>query len=49
MQDPPDIDEVLKELDLAEELVDTFAIRANRYWRGWGPVVGMPIILTVEA
>ena len=38
MQDPPNIDEVLKELDLAEEFVNTFAVRAKRYWRGWGPV-----------
>jgi hypothetical protein len=49
MQDPPNIDEVLRELDLAEELVNTFAIRANRYWMGWGPAVGMPMILTIEA
>ncbi len=49
IQDQPDIDQVLKELDLAEELVNTFAVRAKRYWRGWGPVVGMPMILTIEA
>jgi hypothetical protein len=49
MQDPPNIHEVLRELDLAEELVNTFAIRANRYWTGWGPAVGMPMILTIEA
>jgi hypothetical protein len=49
MPDPPNIDEVLKELDVAEELVNTFAVRAKRYWMGWGPVVGMPMILTIEA
>ena len=49
MQDSPNIDEVLKELDLAEELVNTFAVRAKRYWMGWGPVVGMPMILTIDA
>jgi hypothetical protein len=49
MQAPPDIDEVLRELDLAEELVNTFAIRAKRYWLGWGPAVGIPMILTIEA
>jgi len=48
MQDPPTIDEVLKELDLAEELVNTFAVRAKRYWMGWGPVVGIPMILAIE-
>ena len=40
---------MLKELDLAEELVNTFAVRAKRYWMGWGPVVGLPMILTIEA
>ncbi len=49
MQDPPNIDEVLTELELAEELVNTFAIRAKRYWMGWGPAVGTPMILTIEA
>jgi hypothetical protein len=48
-ENPPSIDEVLRELDLAEELVNTFALRVNRYWMGWGPVVGMPMILTIEA
>src|SRR5829696_3437976 len=43
------IAEVLKELDVAEELVNTFDVRAKRYWMGWGPVVGMPMILTIEA
>jgi len=49
MQDPPNIEDVLKELDLAEELVNTFAVRAKRYWRGWGPVVGTPMILSIDA
>ena len=43
MQDPPSIDDVLRELDLAKELVNTFAVRAKRYWMGWGPVA-MPMI-----
>ena len=42
------INEVLRALDLAEELVNTFAVRAKRYWMGWG-VVGVPMILTVDA
>jgi hypothetical protein len=48
IQDSPDIDEVLKELDLAEELVNTFAVRAKRYWMGWGPA-GVPMLLAIEA
>jgi hypothetical protein len=47
-QDLPNIDEVLKELDLAEELVNTFAVRAKRYWMGWGPV-GVPMLLAIDA
>ena len=39
---------MLKELDLAEELVNTFAVRAKRYWMGWGPV-GVPMLLAIEA
>ena len=34
-------------MDLAEELVNTFAGRAKRYWMGWGPV-GVPMILAIE-
>jgi len=48
IQDSSDIDEVLKELDLAEELVDTFAVRAKRYWMGWGPAE-VPMLLAIEA
>ncbi len=48
IQNPPHIEKVLKELDLAEELVNTFAVRAKRYWMGWGPV-GLPMLLTIEA
>jgi hypothetical protein len=48
MQDSSNIDEVLRELDLAEELVNTFAVRAKRYWRGWGPA-GIPAILAIDA
>jgi len=38
---------VLKELDLAKELVNTFAVRAKRYWMGWGPA-GVPMLLAIE-
>ena len=49
IQDSPNkIDEVLEELDLVEELVNTFAVHAKRYWLGWGPV-GMPMLLAIEA
>ncbi len=48
MQDPPSLEEVLRELALAEELVNTFAVRAKRYWRGWGPS-GVPMILAIDA
>ena len=48
IQDLPNIDDVLEELDLAEELVNTFAVRAKRYWMGWGPV-GVPMVLAIEA
>ncbi len=48
IQDQPDIEEVLRELDLAEELVNTFAVRAKRYWTGWGPA-GVPMILAIDA
>ena len=47
IQDQLDIEEVLRELDLAEELVNTFAVRAKRYWMGWGPA-GVPMILTID-
>jgi len=43
----PSIDEVLRELDSAEELVNTFAIRAKCYWMEWGPV-GVPMILGID-
>lgn len=52
MQESPnnnDLEEVLKELDSAEELVRTFAVRAKRYWMGWGPVVGTPMILAIDS
>ncbi len=35
IQEQPDIEEVLKELDLAEKLVSTFTVRVKRYWMGW--------------
>ena len=48
LQDPPNIDDVLEELDVAEELVNTFALRAKRYWMGWGPA-GVQMLLAIEA
>ena len=48
LQDPPNIDDVLEELDVAEELVNTFALRAKRYWMGWGPAE-VPMLLAIEA
>jgi len=48
IQDSPSIDDVVRELDVAEELVNTFAVRAKHYWMGWGPVA-MPMILTIDA
>ena len=39
---------VLRELALAEELVNTFAVRSKRYWREWG-ALGEPMIITIEA
>jgi hypothetical protein len=34
-------------LALAEELVNTFAVRAKRYWREWGPL-GEPMIVAID-
>src|SRR5215203_5604052 len=48
IQDSPSIDDVVRELDVAKELVNTFAVRAKHYWMGWGPVA-MPMILTIDA
>ena len=38
---------MLQELALAEELVNTFAIRAKGYWREWG-ALGEPMILAID-
>ena len=45
---PPSKEDVLRELALAEDLVNTFAMRAKRYWREWGPF-GEPMILAIDA
>jgi hypothetical protein len=34
----PTKEAVLQELNLAEDLVNTYADRARRYWKAWGPV-----------
>ncbi|MDQ3834436.1 MAG: hypothetical protein M3315_12570 [Actinomycetota bacterium] len=47
IQDSPSIDDVLRELALAEELVNAFAVRAKRYWGEWGPL-GVPMILAID-
>jgi hypothetical protein len=38
---------VLRELTLAEDLVNTFAVRAKRYWGEWGPL-GEPMIVAID-
>jgi hypothetical protein len=38
---------VLQELELAEDLVNTFASRAKRYWKAWGPL-GEPTIAAID-
>ena len=38
---------MLRELDLAEDLVNTFAVRAKRYWRQWGPL-GESAIVAID-
>ena len=48
IQNLPTKEAVLRELTLAEELVNTFAVRSKRYWREWGPL-GEPMIITIEA
>jgi hypothetical protein len=47
IQDPPTKEAVLRELALAEELVNTFAVRAKRYWREWG-ALGEPMIVAID-
>ncbi len=39
---------MLRELTLAEDLVNTFAVRAKLYWKGWGPL-GEPMIAAIDA
>jgi hypothetical protein len=48
MQGSPSKEAVLRELTLAEGLVNTFAVRAKRYWKAWGPL-GEPVIVAIEA
>jgi hypothetical protein len=38
---------VLQELELAEDLVNTFATRAKRYWKAWGPL-GEPTMVAID-
>jgi hypothetical protein len=47
IQDPLSKENVLQELTLAEDLVNTFAIRAKRYWREWGSL-GEPMIVAID-
>ena len=48
IQNLPTKEAVLRELALAEELVNRFAVRSKRYWREWGPL-GEPMIITIDA
>ena len=48
IQDLPSKEGVLRELTLAEDLVNTFAVRAKRYWKAWGPP-GEPMIVAIDA
>jgi hypothetical protein len=43
----PSKEAVLQELTLAEDLVNTFAVRAKRYWREWG-ALGEPMIVAID-
>jgi hypothetical protein len=47
IQGAPSKNDVLRELALAEGLVNTFAIRAKRYWKAWGPL-GEPMIIAID-
>ena len=38
---------MLQELELAEDLVNTFAVRAKRYWKEWGQL-GEPAIVAID-
>ena len=46
MQGPRD-DEALKQIDVYEQMVDTFAGQSKAYWRMWGPL-GEPMLNGVE-
>jgi hypothetical protein len=47
IQGSPSKESVLRELALAEELVNTFAARAKRYWKAWGPL-GESMIVAID-
>jgi hypothetical protein len=46
MQGPRD-DEALQQIDVYEQMVDTFAGQSKAYWRMWGPL-GEPMLNGVE-
>jgi hypothetical protein len=46
MQGPRD-DEALQQIDVYEQMVDTFAGQSKAYWRLWGPL-GEPMLNGVE-
>jgi hypothetical protein len=48
IQSRPSKEAVLRELTIAEDLVNTFAVRAKRYWKVWGPL-GEPMIAAIDA
>ena len=48
IQGSPSKEAVLRELTLAEDLVNTFAVRAKRYWKAWG-ALGEPMIVAIDA
>ena len=47
IQNSPSKEAMLRELTLAESLVNTFAVRAKRYWREWGSL-GEPMIVAID-
>jgi hypothetical protein len=46
MQGPRD-DEAIQQIDVYEQMVDTFAGQSKAYWRMWGPL-GEPMLNGVE-
>jgi hypothetical protein len=47
MQGGPRGDEALRQVDVYEQMVDTFAKQSKAYWRMWGPL-GEPMLNGVE-